>query len=212
MSSYRTKKKRRRAKLNRWKKREKKRSRHSHFMRMIDELEHASILSNYANVIITEYTLGEKDGFRWVHDPVEDIDSLPQKFQNPDFREEDIVLPPQNATEDAIKEFVNSDNFTLSQFETFEQAEAAYISALKGRLDNIKGKTERLKEAKKRKVIEKFKKKKGSYIRKVHYRYNALIGKTNENGHFNILPRKGLTINDVIDDSFEPRKIDINYE
>lgn len=206
MSSYRTKKKRRRAKIQRWKKRWKKQFQRTELMKMIGELEHASILSNYADVIRTEYTLKDKEGFRWVHDPLEGIDSLPQKFQNPEFKEDDIALPPKDASKEAIEEFINSDYFTLSHFETTEQAESAYWKALKGRLDKVK-------ETKRKRIIEKFKARKGSYIQKVHYRYgDALIGKTNENGHFNILPRRGLTINDVIDLSYKPQEIVVKYE
>lgn len=213
MSRYRTKKKRRRARIRRWEKRLKKAAKRSLMRSIIEDLEHASILLNYEDAIKTEYKLGEVDGFRWVHNPLEDIDSLPQKFQNPDFKEEDIELPPDDASEEAIKEFINSDYFTLSHYETAVQAEVAYSSSLKDRLDKVKGKTEQTKEARRKRVTERFKAKKGEYIQKVHYRYgDALIGKVNESGHFNVLPRKGLTINDVIDLTYKPHKIVINYD
>jgi hypothetical protein len=151
-------------------------------------------LSDFMDFISSEYQAQDMSLYRWSHHPMTDDDDLPQIFQVSDPRSvDDMMKPDADAPEEVKREYVS--HFTYSCFDTPENA--------------IKRFTEiwsRLKPKRQGLFVEQ----KGAYVTKVVIsKENAIKDGTQANGHTQILLREGVHIQDLVDDSFVPIKIEL---
>ena len=137
------------------------------------------------------------EAYRWMHVPQTDDDFTPQIFQDNDPRSPETILPPQpDAPDNVVLKYV--DYFTLSNYDTTENAEKSYRYFV----DKLR--------KKKNKLVEDFIQNKGGYIVKVNYTEDvAIINEPDENGHFQALMFENVDYENLIDKAFVPIKIEI---
>lgn len=166
-------------------------------------LKYGEYLNPFIDVINRHFTRANVSLYRWMHNPEIADDFLPQIFQENDPRSvEELEVPSLDAPDDIIlQSYV--DYFTYSNFETLKDAESEYLKWV-SKFSKRKNATI---------IIQNWINSKGLYIEKVDYSEDtALIGEKDPNGHIEVLLAEGVNFEDLIDKSYEPYKIDIDYE
>lgn len=166
------------------------------------ELKYSEYLDPFMDVIDSHYKPQDISLFRWMHNPEIPDDFLPQIFQEADARTVDSLDVPSIGSPDyVILDYVG--NFTLSNFDSIESAEQRYNEVV-ARFSKKKDADERIKN---------WIAKKGLYVEKIDYTEStALVGEHDSNGHIGTLIAEGVNVEDLIDRSFEPYKINVHYE
>lgn len=166
------------------------------------ELRYSEYLDPFMDVIDNNYKPQDISLFRWMHNPEIPDDFLPQIFQEADTRDVDsLEVPSVDDPDFVILKYV--DNFTLSNFDSIESAERRY--------NDVVTRFSKRKDADMR--ILDWIEKKGLYIEKIDYSEStALVGECDSSGHIETLIAEGVNVEDLIDRSFEPYKINVHYE
>ena len=163
------------------------------------ELSYLKFLSPFMEIIQDEYKPCNREAYRWSHIPMIDDDSKPQIFQDCDSRNiEQMMVPNSDAPRIIINQYVNS--FTISNFDTYEHAETKYLEIIQ----RMKRKNHYEEK------IENFIKQKGTHIIKVNYTPDtAIVNEPDKTGHFQALLFENINLNDLVDESVQPRRIDL---
>lgn len=166
-------------------------------------LANSSYLTSCIDVIYKQYKPEDVSLYRWTHNPITEDDFKPQIFQSvSSMSEDDLSIPDIDAPDEVKLEYASW--FTLSNFDTPENA----VSAWQNRLDNMLKKCKT--PEKKEKEIEKWVKKKGQYVTQINYtKESGLIGPCDDDIHKEFFPFEGANIELLIDKDFPPIKIEI---
>lgn len=166
------------------------------------KLANEEYLASFLNVIYEEYVPDNVSLYRWVHNPIIPDDFKPQIFQSvTSFSPDDLSIPASDSPKKVVLE--HTSRFTLSHFVTLEEAVKAWYTSLNNLLKKAK-------PEKKDKIIERWIEKKGQYVVKVDYTKSAgLIGPQDDGIHKEIFPYKGVDVASLIDNTFQPFKIEI---
>ena len=161
------------------------------------KLAYQNYLKPFLQTIDKVYKPMYKEAYRWMHMPRIKDDFKPQIFQESDSRTPEKIRPPQlDAPDGIILKYV--DNFTLSNYDTSENAEKAYRYWV-----------EKLSK-KSTKALEEFIQNKGDYIVKVNYTEDvAILNEPDKKGHFQVLMFENVDYENLVDKAFVPIKIEI---
>lgn len=160
-------------------------------------LAHLNFLRPFLQTIEKEYKSMYKEAYRWMHMPRIKDDFRPQIFQENDSRTPEEIRPPLvDAPNGIILKYV--DLFTLSNYDTSENAEKAY----RYWVEKLRNKST--------KALEEFIQNKGDYIVKVNYTEDvAILNEPDKKGHFQALMFENVDYENLIDKTFVPIKIEI---
>lgn len=166
------------------------------------KLANGEYLASFLDVIYEEYAPDNVSLYRWVHNPIIPDDFKPQIFQSvTPFSPDDLSIPASDAPKEVVLEHTSW--FTLSHFVNLEEAVKAWYTSLNNLLKKAK-------PEKKNKIIERWIGKKGQYVVKVDYTKSAgLIGPQGDGIHKEMFPYKDVDVTSLIDNTFQPFKIEI---
>jgi hypothetical protein len=162
-----------------------------------DTLRFEEYLSDLKDFIFAEYEPKDVTVYRWSHSPMIDDDDLPQIFQESDPHSVDDMIKPKPDDPDYVKRSYVS-RFSYSCFIAQKSAEDRFCEIW----NKMKTKNR-----------DRFVNQKGGYIVKLNItKDKALMDKTQDNGHTQILLREGVHIQNLVDKSFTPVKIKLDDE